>query len=275
MLYVITEDSNSGRDFWKVAFGVLMNAGEYKVVDFLKNSNGDDITGNYSLDAQVDEVLRYAKPGDSIFVALDNIGSSTRLNSKTNKSIGFDSGDFVNNTMYKCQQASVGLYISSYYCFEEVYLSYIELENLVKADSRDIGKGALIAPVIKYVRECIENGVEYYDRNRPEVQSIISIKTDATTNKEHFADALLYHASSNIKHGRFTIAKAQDKKWRCWLLDCADLQSRGTSRDYPYIDYDCANCKFKMKECIKQEKLMDLDDDFMKIASNKFMIQMI
>ena len=44
---------------------------------------------------------------------------------------------------------------------------------------------------------------------------------------------------------------------------------------YLPFTYDCANCKFKMKECIKQEKLMDLDDDFMKIASNKFMIQMI
>ena len=191
MLYIVTEDSNSGRYFWKIVFATFLNDSDYELVEFntSKDPQGKTVivSGNNALDGLVDKALLKAKTNDSLFVALDAVGTCTRINQKTGKKVTFDYGDFVNNTTQKCKSANVNLYLSSYYCFEEIYLSYIELEHLVAIDS----KLPNLAPIIKYVRECIDKNQEYYDRNRQEIQDVIKIKPDAATNKEHFADALL------------------------------------------------------------------------------------
>lgn len=259
MLYVITEDSNSGRDFWKAVFNTFLDNTDFEIIDFntTTSANGKivSITGNMALDDLVNKALMKAKKDDSLFVAFDAIGTSSHINKKTGKKEYFDSGDFINNTHQKCSIKGVNFYVTSYYCFEEIYLSYIELENLVDVDSNM----QQLVGVLKYVRNCINNNTEYYDRKRQEVQCVISIKPDAQKNKEHFADALLFQATYAIKTGRFTISKKEEKPLLCWLLDCTHLQGV-KNKKYP-SKYDCDNCKFKMKNCNTLEKLIDLDNN--------------
>lgn len=281
MLYVITEDRNSGRDFWTIVLNSFLKNTDFEIIDFDTDIdvNGDIVpmTGNGALDNLVDKALLKAKKDDSLFVAFDSICTSTQINKEKGKKEYFDSGDFVNNTSQKCKSIGVHFYVTSYYCFEEIYLSYIELENMVANSS----KSPQLAGVIKYVRDCINNNIEYYDRNRPEVKDVINITQDAQKNKEHFADALLFQSTNAIKPGRFAISKRERKPILCWLHDCKKLQLYGEeNKSYP-SQYECNKCIFKMKNCNTIEKLLDLDnnsltgnaDITLKGIKNKFTVQ--
>ncbi len=61
MLYLITEDRTSGRNFWNKLFSELLGADKYRLFPFDKNSKGEDVTGNTSLDAQVNNVLKHIR----------------------------------------------------------------------------------------------------------------------------------------------------------------------------------------------------------------------
>lgn len=250
MLYVITEDTNSGREFWRIALTNILGLDKFTIVEFCKNVNGVDITGNHGLERQVNKVLtETAKVGDCIFVALDNIGQHTRIDPKTGTKHGFDSGDFIANTAIKCQNAQVGFLYTAYYCFEELFLSYLGLEELCQIDSRD----NKLSEVITYVKDCIDNGKEYYSRKNKHVQYVISIRQDADKNKEHFADALLYQATRNIKHGEFRISKEVNGLGKCWICGCQQpLNIKNAT-------FNCEHCCYRVKKQSTLEKLLDID----------------
>lgn len=257
MLYLITEDRTSGRRFWNKLFSELLGADKYRQLPFDKNSKSDDVTGNTSLDAQVNNVLKQIEVNDGIFIAFDNIGSSKRVNRITGEKAGFDSGDFIIRTLEKCNLFKVNLYFTLYYCFEELYLSYGGLEELYKEDGRDRN----LLNVLGYVKKHIKDGTEYFDINNKYVKYIIDIRKDAGKNKEHFADALLYHATDKIKHGLFRISKESKKDCvlKCWTGTCDEL--RKNTKELSEKGFFCKNCKFRMKDAGSVNKLLDLNDD--------------
>lgn len=257
MLYLITEDRTSGRRFWNKLFSELLGIDKYKLVPFNKNSKGEDITGNTSLDMQVDELLKHINANDILFIAFDNIGSSKRVSRSTGRKTGFDAGDFVIRTVEKCYLFGVKVYFTPYYCFEELYLSYGGLEKLYKEDGRD---GNLLN-VLSYVKNHIKNGTEYFDRNNTYIQYVINIRKDAGKNKEHFTDALLYHATDEIKHGFFRISKESKKDCilKCWTSTCDEI--RKNTKELSENGFFCKGCKFKMKDSHSVDKLFDLNDD--------------
>lgn len=194
-------------------------------------------------------------PGDSLFVAFDNIGISTRINSKTGVKVGFDSGDFIRNTTQKCRLCNVNFYCTTYYCFEELYLSYTELLNLCIRDC----KIADLCKALSYVQNHIKAGTEYFDRNNQNVQYIANLRADALYNKEHFADALLYQVTYNIKHGKFTISKERKKNCflKCRIDSCDNL--RVTDKVLSNSTFMCDHCKFNMANNTDIDKLLDLE----------------
>lgn len=258
MLYVITEDENSGRDFWGTVMKTFLQPTDFTMVEFdmTINSKGKkvQISGNLALDALVNKTLEKSQAGDSLFVAFDNIGMSRARTTNNGQEKYFDSGDFINRTKQKCMKTGVDFYITSYYCFEEIYLSYLELENLVRIDS----KKSELASVIEYVRRNIENGTDYYKRNNVLVKKVIALRADANKNKEHFTDALLFQATRAIVNGKFTISKKASDLLKCWMMNCADLQKNGEKNHNFPSQHDCQNCKFKMREHNAAEKLLDL-----------------
>lgn len=268
MLYVITEDTNSARDFWKITFKTFLDDKKYKFIEFNLASNGATVSGNKALNGLVDKAMLQVQPGDSLFIAFDNIGASSRVNHKTGKTIGFDSGDFLLNTQQKCNLKNVNLFISSYYCFEELYLSYDGLYRLYSED----GKNKTLLNALKYVQQNILQGTEYYNRNSKYIQEVIKIKPDANTNKEHFADALLSQVTGEIKHGYFTITKNGHTSGvtRCWTKSCEELYS---IKNLGVGSYTCENCKFCMKEKSRYDKLVNLDTNSIHINSTENIVK--
>jgi len=128
-------------------------------------------------------------------------------------------------------------------------LSYLGLTELIKKDGKDIK----LEKAVEYVKDCIDNGKEYFDRNNKYVKYIIGLRKSEDKNKEHFADALLYNATKNIKHGLFTISKEEGGLGRCWLNGCKEVA--GTRK----IEFQCKNCKYKMKNNNSIEKILDID----------------
>ena len=227
------------------------------MVQFCKNVDGIDISGNHSLAMQVNKTLmESAKPGDCIFVAFDNVGESVRTDPKTGKKYSFDAGDFIKNTQIKCKNANVGFIHTTYYCFEEILLSYLGLLELCEVDGkgRDIIKTKGLYDAVKYVRECIYNGEEYYTRKNEHVKYVIGLKADANRNKEHFADALLYQATRNLSHGKFMVSKEKNGFGKCWIADCDQIKMGSK-------EFNCSNCQYRMKGHCSLDKALDIDQN--------------
>lgn len=259
MIYFIAEDSNSAHVFWRKVLDIF--CGNYIEID--KNMDGKKAYSNTQLDNKVDVALQIAQANDTVFVAFDNIGSPLTLGKNV-----FDSADFIQNTMAKCQSKGVGLLLSEYYCFEEVYTTYNELERLCRISNKKNARD--IADVLKYVNECIENNVEYYDKNNKHVQFIINIKNDAAFNKEHFADALLTHATMSIQYGFFTTTKEKGGLGKCWINSCNRMRE-AKNRNSANLIYNCRMCQFKMKDASDKQKLLDLNNhSILKYANTNF-----
>lgn len=110
-----------------------------------------------------------------------------------------------------------------------------------------------IADVLDFVQNSIYEGHDYFDRENELVKRISDLRKDALRNREHFADALLYHASSQIKHGLFTIGKQLDRNVKCWILDCDWLcQNDGVLKKNRFM---CEHCKYSERNASSANKL--------------------
>ena len=247
MIYFIAEDSNSAHTFWVHVLETFADA--YTEVN--TDAQGRKAYGNSSLESRVNHALTIARPGDSLFIAFDNIGSPLAPDGNA----VFDSGDFILNTAEKCRQKQVKLYITNYYCFEEVYISYEELEDLCLKDG-----DAKLADAVRYVREQIGKGTDYFDKSNPHVTYIMSIVKDAGTNKEHFAGALLYQATRSIQHGYFAIRKQQDGFGICWIIACEEIRNRKRSqKSRSTLTHFCNHCAYTAKDAETKHKLLDIE----------------
>lgn len=97
MLYIITEDENSARDFWNYAASVYRSHGTYTLVPLITNG------GNTTLKAQVDKLFQTIKTGDELFLVIDNIA----------KVHNFWAYDFINKTSVRCERKGLDLHIPS------------------------------------------------------------------------------------------------------------------------------------------------------------------
>lgn len=256
MIYFISEDSNSAHTFWIQVLETFADA--YTEVN--TDVQGKKAYGNSSLESRVDYALAKARPGDSLFIAFDNIGSPLTPDGYA----AFDSGDFILNTEAKCISRQVKLYTTNYYCFEEVYISYEELESMCLKDG-----DAELASAVRYVREQINKGADYFDKSNPNVAHIMSIAKDDSTNKEHFADALLYQATRSIEHGYFAISKEQDGFGRCWITACEEIGNRKQSqKSRSTLTYFCNHCAYTAKGADRKQKLLDIEKRSVLIYAN-------
>lgn len=68
MIWLVTEDSNSARDFWIKALDTFVGTTGY-TVNTLNNNNGVITAGNKTLNGQINNVLKQVKENDILFVA--------------------------------------------------------------------------------------------------------------------------------------------------------------------------------------------------------------
>lgn len=248
MLYIITEDTNSARTFWKIVADTWKTSGNYTFVPLLKDSKGKQIGGNTALEHQVNDLLPKLSKGDDLFIVFDYIHNTSN----------FIPGDFIQLTYQKCRVTGVNFKFTSYYCFEELYLSYIELYHMICNSKAK----TTITNTLRYVQECIKNRRNYFDKTQQEIIDFINYyQKDASSNREHFANALLISVTQ-LLDGKFKIIKSGDcfyNQGACWLLPCDDV--RKLMRNDYEINNICKNkCKFKCKDCSTKDKLLDLNN---------------
>lgn len=244
MIYVISEDEGSGLSFWKMFFETYVK--EYQIITLEKNA------GNLTLENQLDAALQEAVKDDVVFIAFDKVFSTS----------GFDTGDFLNIAKEKCIRKGVSLFVTKYYCFEEIYLSYPELEDMIRKD----GKKTEFADVAQYIYSKIQNDEDYFNSDEPAIKVIVNQRKDALKNREHFADAALYSLTRTIRNGYFTIDKSKKNGLnKCWTMACDDIRQR-TRKD---MTYTCNNCAFSKKECASKDKLDDLCERSCLVEVNK------
>lgn len=262
MIYFISEDSNSAHKFWIQVLDLFVR--DYTEIDC--DINGNKVSGNTSLYNKVRLALSKACANDILFIALDNISATCKNSPKV-----FDIKTFIHNTAYACKKINVDFWITNYYCFEEVYITYNELERLCRVYSKD-SNSTNIADALCYVRECKDKGIEYWDKNNKHVRDIINITKDAEVNKEHFTDALLRHATKIIKHGLFGITKHKNGMGICWIYSCDEIRKRKeSSKISNQLSYFCNMCQYKLKNTCDKQKLIDLNNNsVLKYAGIRF-----
>ncbi len=247
MIYVITEDSNSARTFWNIVFETF-NKEEYKLIDLPSDDKGKSYSGNKTLDIQVNNALKIMHRGDRLVIIFDNITDEKHFSTRS----------FLDRTEAKCEALGINLSISTYYCFEEIYLSYKELLNLYKRCKYN----NIVLETLEFVCKSIHNRIDYFDANDTINNFISYYGKDSSYNREHFANALLMEVTKSLSKW-FYISKSKDcfgKKGngQCWLLNCTDIQSSMTTQ---HINHQCIiGCKYMCKNTTTRDKLLDLEN---------------
>lgn len=210
MRYVICEDSGSGYQFFNdltFCFGV---SSECRVISSNGNMNFYDTLVN---------VLPFIVKGDKLLLAFDYIGISDR----------FDPNEIIEYAIRYCTNVGAEYYWTTYFCFEELYLSYIRLHDMFWS-SRNASTDWLDA--LDYICERINSGVNYFDLNHPSIKFIISQASYANRGREKCAKAVLYNITRKLL-GQFTISDGNFG--RCWLHTCGTF-------DFSNIRVACTKC---------------------------------
>lgn len=265
MLYVVAEDIGSARTFWLNVIDNTKCKGNYIVSDTYINKNGVTITdvngGKDVLKYKVDYLFNNSlSKYDTLFIILDSIGE--------NFSDDMSSFDFIDNTAEKCKNRHINLITTAYYCFEEVFISYDEIESMYKSlvdkKGNNIANKDIIA-TLDYIKTKLSSDEEYYDINCKYIQNAISLfNTQLKYNREQFAAALLEYITKQL-YGRFHITKGKTG-FECMMLSCNEVRqcisnsmlNRGKKNISitNYINILCNNkCTYECKNCTSLDKI--------------------
>lgn len=265
MLYVVAEDIGSARTFWLNVINNTKCKGNYIVSDTYINKNGVTITGvNGGKDAlkyKINYLFNNSlSKYDTLFIILDNIGE--------NFSNDMSSFDFIDNTAEKCKNRHINLITTAYYCFEEVFISYDEIESMYKSLVDKTGNNIAnkdIVATLDYIKTKLSSDEEYYDINCKYIQNAISLfNTQLKYNREQFAAALLEYITKQL-YGRFHITKGKTG-FECMMLSCDEVRqcisnsilNRGKKNISitNYINILCNNkCTYECKNCTSLNKI--------------------
>lgn len=165
-MYIITEDSNSARDFWQCVAQTFRSVDSFLLVSFPIGSDGQTASGNTTLKAQVLSIFPKLQAGDKVFVAVDCVANNTK---------GFIAHDFVKWGTRLCMKKGAEFVATSYWCFEDLYLSYDEV--LAMYLKNPVAENVVIA-ALQYVHDNLQNGTDYFDTSR-EIQNFIDLHNSA------------------------------------------------------------------------------------------------
>lgn len=232
MIYLVCEDSGSGYQFWTTALKIFT---DYDVRDIDDNStevNSNAIfattsRGNMGLFKTVKSLNLTAQ--DVLILIYDNIPTDTmyaQIDSITllKKTIGF------------------AICTSSYYCIEQVFLSYTYL-----LDFLELNKSSRVIELSKIWRFWISLGASVegmkYCANKYD-----NIFSDFGSTLEQKIASFLSQLTALSKL-RVQISKSRIGS--CWLCDCNESENV----------YVCDKCSKKDKRLTAKQKLLSLDEN--------------
>ena len=188
MLYIVTEDSKSGFQFWEAIKKIILD-----------DSVNASIISACGIDGIISTVNSLnLKSTDTLLMCLDNKGT-------------YQVKVVIKSVKQKAKNLGVRLIITDYYCMEEIFLSFSKLEDWVTCHKTDN------ITIHEYIRNCVMQGVNYFDYPTEEI--IEFVRQNNLTNREHLASSLLGQYTSLNKG--WHICKSD--MGECWIKDCCKL----------------------------------------------------
>lgn len=231
MVYIVCEgeDGKSEHSFVSAVVGYYGDNCEYEIVC---------ACGKDNIDSKLEEQLHKVKQKDKVALFFDNIG---RLNNIT-------VWDLLSKYITAFSRKNVDFYYTTYFCFEEIFLSYSGILPLIPQDST-------IQKEIKDIQRLILEGKKDYYKEK-DIQNNLTFWNGLFKNfgtpstREQFSSSLINHLLSKDRES-FGVSKS--KLGNCWINDCSSLQN--------IIWFKCRNCKYRCNHKPFSEKLKDIEKD--------------
>jgi hypothetical protein len=196
MIYLVTEDSGSGYEFWKQLSRIAVE-------------NVTTVTCS-GYNGALNIVKRLGiKPGDVVIMALDKINSDDTV---------FECYDKVR--IFCEMMGAKKVAFIDIYCFEEILLSFRYLLDWCDYENSNREGKEIDVNVLSLVRECIYLGKEYIEQ--PEVYSYMRAKGlqfSEESRRERFA----YYLLNRLTYGS-SLSYRKGKLSQCFYLDCCFMQ---------------------------------------------------
>ena len=204
---------------------------EYNFIQRIKEEFGKNLDveiesagGNKNIQTKFFELYDNFKSGDMFILFFDCVEQINNISSI----------DLLENIENKCRSKNVLFKYSTYYCFEELFLSYIGFGDLISKNSKYYSEWVLIRDALMSKTNYFVKGLLF---NGKPVNKSFSTREAASAG-----------IISTLSSGGFKITK--DTIGDCWVYTCS------TTNVNSYI---CDKCKFRKKGCTFKEKLDDID----------------
>ena len=143
MLVIITEDSKSGHDFWRIIHNIVLNNSSNVEVQVARPRNHVDFGGTNTHSGGITNVknefnyqvnrLNSLSGNHMILLAIDNVSDQNIMTS----SVVTDLIRYVLNvTRYSMNYGNVHIDFTKYYCYEEIFLSFKDLPKYLGIQNR-------------------------------------------------------------------------------------------------------------------------------------------
>ena len=151
--------------------------------------------------------------------------------------------DILDDISEICNASGTNFRYTTYYCFEEIFLSYAGIVDLLSLDEE-------LHRELLRIQDLLRSGKNYYDVLAREIWSNLIEDENCYCNREHFSFVLINQLMKPFRH-RFQIEKGSMGK--CWTCGCAELEAENT--------YYCPTCRYRMKDCEFGYKLRDIEEN--------------
>jgi len=234
IVYLLCEDSSSGFEFWKEFIHTFFdNDSNIQVVSAYGKNN---ILSKFkSLDVQKNDIL---------FLLFDNIGTT-------------EIAGILNIIRPALERKGCHGYFSAYYCFEEIFLSYTNLEMLCDCQE------PVIIRYLNQIRECLKEGKNWYESLDIEgIKRYVEKKIAENpwrkknvganfNNREQMASWLLGFITNKVQVSKKGISKKN--LGDCWIKDCSAIRKEFSMKF-------CQRCIWEPMALSGREKYADLNE---------------
>ena len=225
---------------------------EYAFINFVIDEfwSGEKYTlisadGNKNIKICFYEILDSFQIGDTFILFFDSVETIDDY-------FVYDLLDFIRT---ECNSLGVYFRYTTYYCFEELFLTYDDLTNMLSIDN--VYKNALIELRISI----INNTFDFADKKKLEVWRPLfgneGFNSRVNSTREQFMTSLCSILLTKVP-GRFRLSKS--KIGDCWTKSCTCVK-RGNF---------CNSCKYSCKNTSFRFKLASLDSNSVSCLSQPF-----
>lgn len=158
-----------------------------------------------------------------------------------------------------CNDACCVFRYTTYYCFEELLLSYTRLQDMcIKLSKKELEE-------FKLLQDDMISGKNYYSilRNSDKYDNLLRKLncfeiSKGRINRENLSFQLLKRISGSMLN---TWKVSKSDIGSCWISDCSNEG---------FMEYMCQKCKYALSGCLLKQKIEDLDKNSVSVHGEPF-----